>query len=146
MAARKKPLDIIDTLRKIALAYPETHEDHPWGHFAFKVRGKGFVFAGSDEDGTRLSVKLPQSREMALAMPCTEPTHYGMGKYGWVTATLKKPGDVPLPLLEDWIDESYRAVAPKKLVASLATAVPAATVKKKAKKKTAAKKTRASHS
>jgi hypothetical protein len=31
------------------------------------------------------------------------------------------PGDdVPVELLEDWIDESYRAVAPKRLVATLA--------------------------
>lgn len=135
MATRRKPPDLVDTLRKIALAYPETHEDHPWGHSAFKVRGKGFLFTGSDENGTRLSVKLPQSREMALAMPCTEPTHYGMGKYGWVTATLSKADDVPLPLLEDWIEESYRAVAPKRLVASLGTAAPARPAAKNTKKK-----------
>src|SRR4051794_25855789 len=27
-------------LRKAALAYPEAHEDMPWGHHAIKVRGK----------------------------------------------------------------------------------------------------------
>jgi predicted DNA-binding protein (MmcQ/YjbR family) len=136
MASRRKRIDLVDTLRKIALAYPETHEDHPWGHVAFKVRGKGFVFTGSDEAGTRLSVKLPHSREMALALPCTEPTHYGMGKHGWITATLTGLDDVPLPLLEEWIDESYRAIAPKKLVAALEAGAPAAPkAKKKAKKR-----------
>ena len=29
----------VEALRKIALGYPETHEDHPWGECAFKVRG-----------------------------------------------------------------------------------------------------------
>lgn len=27
-------------LRELALGYPETREDHPWGHLALKVRGK----------------------------------------------------------------------------------------------------------
>ena len=32
-------------LRRAALAYPEATEDLPWGHPAFKVRGKAFAFA-----------------------------------------------------------------------------------------------------
>ena len=34
------------------------------------------------------------------------------------------PGDeIPFELLQEWLDESYRAIAPKKLVAKLAGAV-----------------------
>jgi hypothetical protein len=56
---------------------------------------------------------------MALTLPFTSPTGYGLGKSGWVTATFGPKEAPPLDLLEDWIDESYRAQAPKKLVATL---------------------------
>jgi hypothetical protein len=64
-------------------------------------------------------VKLPASAEGALQFPFCEPTHYGLGRSGWVTATFGPRDSVPLDVLESWIDESYRAVAPKKLVAQL---------------------------
>ena len=50
-------------------------------------------------------------------LPFTEPTGYGLGKSGWVTA--KFDDTPPLPLLKEWLDESYRAQAPKKLQAML---------------------------
>ena len=106
-------------LRDFALNYPESHEDFPWGERAIKVRGKGFIFMRATKDELTLSVKLPQSRDIAIDLPFTEPTHYGMGKYGWVTAHVKAK-NAPLDLLKAWIDESYRAVAPKKLVKELA--------------------------
>jgi len=67
-----------------------------------------------DADALSLSTKLPHSREDALALPFTEPTHYGLGKAGWVTSSFKRGDDVPVGVLRDWIDESYRAVAPKR--------------------------------
>lgn len=108
-----------ERLRKLALSYPETSEHHPWGETAIKVKDKTFLFMRADADALSLSVKLPQSREDALALPFTEPTHYGLGKSGWVTSSFKRGDDVPAGILEDWIDESYRAVAPKKLLARL---------------------------
>lgn len=110
------------------MAFPETREDHPWGESAIKVRGKSFLFM-SDNDGLRLSVKLPQSREFALEYPFTEPTHYGLGKSGWVTAQLRPREAVPLDVLQAWIAESYRAIKPKKLAGAMLeddTALPAA--------------------
>jgi len=107
------------TLRAAALAYPETHEDFPWGHRALKVRGKAFVFMSKDEPGLSLSVKLPGSAEGALQFAFCEPTHYGLGRSGWVTATFAARVRPPLEMLRSWIDESYRAVAPRRLVASL---------------------------
>jgi predicted DNA-binding protein (MmcQ/YjbR family) len=105
-------------LRDYASIFPETTEDHPWNHTAVKVRGKMFVVLGGDANPDELSitVKLPSSRDMAVDLPFAEPTGYGMGKSGWVTARFTKVADVPLELLQAWIDESYRAVAPKKLV------------------------------
>jgi predicted DNA-binding protein (MmcQ/YjbR family) len=106
-------------LRAKALAYPEAIEDFPWGHSAFKVNKRIFMSMGRDEQGCRMSFKLPASRYEALMFAFTEPTHYGMGKHGWVTATLDPDADAPLELLLDWLDESYRSIAPKRLVAGL---------------------------
>ena len=63
-----------------------------------------------------LSVKLPESSEEALDLPFTKPTGYGLGKAGWVTVPV--PG-LPAATLRDWVEESYRVVAPKRLVAEL---------------------------
>lgn len=106
------------SLRAYALKYPESHEDFPWGERCIKVKGKGFLFMRAGKDEVSLSVKLPQSRDIAVDLPFTEPTHYGMGKHGWVTAHVT-PKNVALDLLKAWIDESYRAVAPKKIVKEL---------------------------
>lgn len=115
----KKTLESIELeLRDFAMTFPETTEDHPWGHRAMKVKGKAFVFLGGEKDQTELSlsVKLPQSRDMAADLPFAEPTGYGLGKSGWVTARFAKTKDVPMDMLKAWIEESYRAIAPKKLV------------------------------
>lgn len=107
-------------LRAYALSQPEATEHFPWGHRAIKVRGKAFVFMSNDEPGLSLSVKLPASSEGALQFPFAEPTHYGLGRSGWVTASFGPRDEPPLEMLRSWIDESYRAVAPKRLLAARA--------------------------
>ncbi len=109
-----------DRLREIALAFPEVREEFPWGHSAMKVRGKAFVFLSSSEEGLSLSMKLPSSGVMALMLPFASPTGYGLGKSGWVTCQFAPGDEIPFELLQEWLDESYRAIAPKKLVAKLA--------------------------
>ncbi len=106
-------------LRKHALSYPEAHEDFPWGERVVKVKGKVFLFLGKHEQMLGLSVKLPSSASFALGLPFASPTAYGLGKSGWVTARFALREKPPVDLLKQWIDESYRAVAPKRLVASL---------------------------
>jgi predicted DNA-binding protein (MmcQ/YjbR family) len=120
MAAKKqKPEDIERVLREFALRFPETYEEFPWGERAVKVKGKAFLFMRATAEEVSLSVKLPQSRDMAHDLPFAEPTAYGLGKHGWVTARIAAGAKAPLDLLQAWIDESYRAVAPKKIVAQL---------------------------
>lgn len=107
--------DDFETLRSRGLALPEAVEEFPWGHSALKVRGKTFAFLNQDEKALSLSVKLPASRDFALIFDWAEPTGYGLGRSGWVTARFG-PGDEPdLDLLGRWVVESYKAVAPKKL-------------------------------
>lgn len=111
-------------LRDFALSYPGAHEDFPWGECVVKVKGKVFVFLGTSGDDLGLSVKLPDSGLLALALPFASPTGYGLGKSGWVSARFGERDKAPIEVLKQWIDESYRAVAPKRLVAELAGPVP----------------------
>jgi predicted DNA-binding protein (MmcQ/YjbR family) len=109
------------TLRKFALSYPGAYEDFPWGERVIKVAKKVFLFLGVVTDGLHLSVKLPESATLALSLPFASPTGYNLGRSGWVTARFGPSDEPPLPVLRQWIDESYRAVAPKRLAAALAT-------------------------
>ena len=106
-------------LRDFALDFPETTEAFPWGESAFKVKGKTFVFMRLDGDDLSFSVKLPDSRAKALALPGSEPTHYGLGAKGWVT--LRPSAKTSLQLLLSFVDESYRAIAPKRVLGALET-------------------------
>ena len=66
-----------------------------------------------------MSLKLVDSNFEALLLPFTEPTHYGMGKHGWVTSKFAAKASPPIKILRAWIEESYRAVALKRLVKEL---------------------------
>lgn len=109
-------------LAEYALSLPEAYADHPWGELVAKVKKKVFVFLGRSEEDTDVigfSVKLPVSGEDVLELPFAEPTGYGLGKAGWVTVRFPADQTPPMDELFAWIDESYRAVAPKKLAALL---------------------------
>jgi predicted DNA-binding protein (MmcQ/YjbR family) len=105
-----------------ALSFPGAYPEHPWGQTVIKVARKVFLFVNgaiAPEDGVSLSVKLPLSGPDVLQLPLAEPMGYGMGKHGWVTLLIMRDDLLPLQLLEAWIDESYRAIAPKRLLAEL---------------------------
>ncbi len=107
-------------LRAAAMAYPQTTEDFPWGHPAYKVAGKkAFLFVGAYEEGSlSVSMKLPYRQEEALRMKGAKPTDYGLGRSGWVTFTFSAKARAPVATLLDYLDESWRAVAPKRLSVS----------------------------
>jgi predicted DNA-binding protein (MmcQ/YjbR family) len=129
MATRKKPAlkkpgqsgfrKSEAALRRYALAFPEAYEEFPWGERVIKVNKKIFVFLHGDAQELRVTTKLPQSYGAALLAPFTKPTGYGLGKSGWVSASFEKGDQPPFDILRSWIDESYRTVAPKRLVAKL---------------------------
>lgn len=121
-------------LLTFALGLPEAYEDHPWGETVAKVNKKVFVFLGVAEPGvaepgveqpadgpddrTGFTVKLADSHEAALSVPGAKPTGYGLGRAGWVTVRLGADAP-PADVCADWIEESYRIIAPKRLVQRL---------------------------
>jgi predicted DNA-binding protein (MmcQ/YjbR family) len=110
---KKKP-NPVTRLHERALTFPGAWEDHPWGETCVKVGKKIFVILGE----TTLTLKLVDAHDAALSIPGAVPTGYGLGKAGWVTMPLG--GDLPpLDILCDWLEESYRIIAPKKLAAQL---------------------------
>jgi predicted DNA-binding protein (MmcQ/YjbR family) len=147
-ATKKSPTDdILKELRAFGLAYPGAHLKSPWpGHLDLAVKDKTFAYLSVEGEPLGISCKLPHSSGVALMLPFCTPTGYGLGKSGWVSAKFED-ADIDVAMLKAWIDESYRAQAPKKLVASLG-APPAGgegepepeAAKKPAAKKPAAKK------
>jgi len=135
------PKQLCAALLAHALSLPDAWEDHPWGENVAKVGKKVFVFLGVPDPRDEqliVCVKLPKSGVAALDLGFTEPAGYGLGKSGWIAARIGKSDRIELSMLKGWIEESYRAVAPKKLAARIDAAP--APVRKPAAKKPAPKK------
>jgi predicted DNA-binding protein (MmcQ/YjbR family) len=123
---------VLKQLREFGLKYPGAHTKSPWpGHLDLAVKDKTFAYLSIEGEPFSISCKLPRSATAALEFPFAKPTGYGLGKSGWVSATFDGGEEPPVALLKSWIDESYRAQAPKKLVASLGEAPPAPSPGKK---------------
>jgi predicted DNA-binding protein (MmcQ/YjbR family) len=111
---------LVDELEQFALALPEAWPDEPWGDRVVKVGKKIFLFvSGPESDRPSMTAKLPESHGHALSYPEAFPTRYGLGKHGWVTLHLDVVPDEEHEVLFDFVEESYRAVAAKRLVARL---------------------------
>jgi predicted DNA-binding protein (MmcQ/YjbR family) len=82
------------------------------------VKKKIFVFLGEGDATSGISVKLDESLDEALAVDGAAPTGYGLGRAGWVSVPITGRA-VAIGELRDWIEESYRRVAPKTLVREL---------------------------
>lgn len=119
----KKIQQAYDRLKAHALSLPEAWEDHPWGESAIKVRKKIFLFMGhgqpeaKDGEPAKLGfgLKLPASAHEVLRHDWAEPSGYGLGRSGWVSISVTAADLPKQSTLDDWVEESYQAVAPKKL-------------------------------
>jgi predicted DNA-binding protein (MmcQ/YjbR family) len=108
-------------LRDFALGLPEAVEEFPWGDRVAKVRKKIFIFMGegTGSDATIALKLIGDAHGPALSLPGAKPTAYNLGKAGWVSIPLAAVRAHP-ELLEEWIELSYRLVAPKRLSATIA--------------------------
>jgi predicted DNA-binding protein (MmcQ/YjbR family) len=99
-------------IRELALSFPETYEDHPWGDFpVFKV-GSNKVFAWLTVEPKEVQVTLKltaEEREIAHLLPYVSVARY-VGRYGWITATVTDEETLAAAL--EWLRESYWLKAP----------------------------------
>ena len=101
-------------IRSVALSFPETYEDEPWGHPVFKVADNRMFATMSEADGTlRVTLKLTaEEREIARLLPFVSRARY-VGRYGWITAEVADEEALEATL--EWIRESYWLKAPARL-------------------------------
>lgn len=121
MAARKanKSKELMASLESFALGLPGAWADNPWGDSVVKVGKKIFVFLGDNADDAGITVKVPESHDHAMSFAGAVPTGYGLGKAGWVTIPVVGLGGDDAEVLHDFVEESYRTIAPKKLINEL---------------------------
>lgn len=116
-------MDPLENLRRLCLALPETTERLSHGEPTWFVREKKtFVtYADHHHDSEHVAFWCAALPGVQEALVATDPSHYFrppyVGHRGWLGVYL----DVPL----DWdavaevVEDAYRVVAPKKLVAEL---------------------------
>jgi predicted DNA-binding protein (MmcQ/YjbR family) len=103
-----------ERIRRLALSFPQTYEDEPWGSPAFKVaNNKLFALMWEDDPALHVTLKLtPEERELALMLPFVRPARY-VGRYGWVTVAVVDEESLEAAL--EWVRESYWLKAPAEL-------------------------------
>jgi hypothetical protein len=120
MAAEQFNSPIAQQLQAHAMTYPEVSESPSCVNRSFKARKKGFLFLGEKDTGAlRLMVKLSSGVESAKAVAEVNPDSWSVKGPGWITGNFTDDEAPPVDVMTGWIDESYRLLAPKTLVAEL---------------------------
>jgi len=111
-------------LRKLCLALPDAHEVEAWGEPTFRVRNKLFaMFAAPNNHhgGGRPAVWCKAAPGNQSIMVRASPGRFFVPPYvgpsGWVGIWLDRNPD--WDEVADLLRDSYRLIAPKKLVAVL---------------------------
>lgn len=110
-------MDLIETVKEIALSLPETTEEPHFDKIAFKIRKK--IFATYDVKGKSVNLKLSEIDQdvfSTLGKGSIYPVPNKWGKQGWTSIDLKS---VNLTLFKDALVIAYCALAPKKLAAQV---------------------------
>ena len=111
----------LERLRRICLALPEAHEKEAWGDPTWRVRDRIFAMQKGNFEGGRPSVwvKAPGGDQAALVG--SDPDRFFVPPYvghkGWVGVHLD--GRMDWDELAELVEESYRLIAPKRLVVQL---------------------------
>jgi predicted DNA-binding protein (MmcQ/YjbR family) len=124
MAAERSESSAADRIRAICLGFPDAEEKPFGGHTspAFRVRDKMFLVIS--ENGEYCSCKAPPGVQQMLVD--SDPSRYFVPPYvgskGWVGFRLRPDGGTDedgLAELAELAEESYRLVAPQRLVTAL---------------------------
>ncbi len=115
------PLDetLLRRMREICAPLPEAKEAEAFGSPTFQVRAKNFAMLHGPERGVSVWCKAAPGFQEALIE--RDPVRYFrppyVGPKGWVGAWLDEDIDPDWDEIEEIVVESYRLVAPKRLVA-----------------------------
>jgi len=124
VARGNDPGYLLDRVRALALALPETHARDSHGAPGFRVgsekSGKFFAYFSDQHHGTphiSLLVKtgsMDELEDLVEAQPEAyhKPAYYGAS--GWIGLILNRPG-VDWENVAEWLERSWRAVAPPRL-------------------------------
>jgi len=110
---------IEERIRELALGFPESYEDRPWGDFpVYKVgENKVFGWVVTRESSVDVTVKLTQEeREIAHLLPYVRTASH-VGRYGWITAAVSDEESLEAAL--EWLRESYWLKCPVELKAAV---------------------------
>jgi len=118
------PPSPLPRLRKLCLALPEAHEVEAWGEPTFRVKNKIFAMyasANNHHGGGRHAVWCKAAAVNQRLMIEAEPDRFFappyVGPSGWIGVWLD--GKVDWNELADLLRDSYRMIAPKKLLGRL---------------------------
>lgn len=109
---------VLDKMRAICLALPESRETITWGKPHYRVGEK--IFAGYGEEHGKEVIGFKLEREHAAVVvldPRFWPAPY-VGRHGWVSMDAAQVKD--WEAVRRFIHESYRLIAPRRLAAKLA--------------------------
>jgi hypothetical protein len=110
----QRPPVTYETVREIALAYPGVEEGTSYGTPALRVAGK--FFARLREDGETLVIRISEP-ERALRMTIDPEVFYITEHYRNYGAVLVRLARIEREDLSDVIEQSWRWLAPRRLVA-----------------------------
>lgn len=124
----RDPAWLLTHVRALALALPETDERESHGSPGFRVggdkTGKYFAYFADQHHGTPHIALLVRTGGMDELLNLVEsqpevyfkPAYYGAS--GWVGIILNRPG-VDWDAISEWLQRSWRSVAPKRLTRML---------------------------
>ncbi|MYA53337.1 MAG: MmcQ/YjbR family DNA-binding protein [Dehalococcoidia bacterium] len=117
-----KDLSTLERVRAVCLALPEAEEKEAWGMPTFRVRGKLFAHFANDHHGdgrVALWLKAAEGAQELLVEAAPErffvPPY--MGPRGWVG--MRVDGEVDWEEVAALVEEAWRLIAPKRVVAAL---------------------------
>ena len=116
------PPAVLGRIRTICLALPEAAEKETWGHPTFRVADKIFASAGIEErDESRvvtMGMKAAPGEQKAL-LAAGHPYFYPkyVGSKGWIGIVIDRNTD--WAEIAELVEDSYRAIAPRRLVIGL---------------------------
>lgn len=123
----RSPDRIVDQIRTLALTLPETDEVISHGMPCFGViKGKKFAYVSRDHHGDgklALLVKISGLDEQVQLIEMDEARYYRPAYFGndWIAMRLDLGGN-DWDDIAQWLERSWRAVAPKRLTALIETA------------------------